>query len=146
MSTDADIVAFIRARLDEDEQDALNALRGYTPVTDAGLADWQRSARWRSSYQHVTAVHDIPIPADVLERGDIWTKVATIAHGNYPAAYHIARHDPSRELRGVKATRSVLAVARWLEDSGRTLAASEVRRALASEHSTHPDYRPEWTL
>lgn len=99
----SDLPDRILAAIEEVAQIAQDALRGYLAVTDAGLADWQRSARWYSNYQYVRAVYDIPIPDDVLERGDIWTNVAAAAHGNFPAATHIARQGPQTTLRRCEA-------------------------------------------
>lgn len=84
--------------------------------------------------------------ADEMQENASWMSDCGEAHNvsiNLRSGWEM---DSARVLRGVEAKRSVLAVAHWLEESGRTLAASEVRRALAFEWGTHPDFRPEWTL
>lgn len=146
----ADIAAFIRARLDEDEQIA-RAVRRPTP--------WHERE---------------PEEGDGLPTG-IWVDDPTdegvvVANGSYVAG-HVIRHDPVRVLRGVEAKRRILdehlpfhvddedetlhVRARMHEFGCRTCHYSglgEIRgsglcmtiRLLASEWSTHQAYRQEW--
>lgn len=138
-----DIVAFLRARLDEDEQLARDAC-GHDP-----------SGAW-SPVETPAANHKVvdDLGYSVVEQYDVesdpWWTVP-----------HIARHDPARVLRGVEAKRRIVdAYVIWLDvpkidPYGRiqVSAAAQGARgallgalsALASEWSDHPDYRQEWT-
>lgn len=58
-------------------------------------------------------------------------------------ARHIARHDPGRVLREVKAKRAILR-AEMDRALGGVLGYSSVLLDLASIYSDHPDYRQEW--
>lgn len=111
-----DLVAFLRARLDDDEQAAREA------------AVW-----WGDADEPGEAPHWRPVPC-----GHIWNDqdggIADEVADRHAA--HIARHDPARVLAEVEAKR------RMVDEHGngtcRTL------RLLALPYADHPDYRPEW--
>ena len=115
---DDGLIAFIAARLDDDEAAALAAAGQYWEYRDSWV--------WASSFE-VADVFGIP---DTDETGT-----------------HIARHDPARVLREVAVKRAMLAeLTRWpfdyrhdCDDPTRLFA-----RLLGAAWSDHPDYRQEW--
>ncbi|RKN61878.1 hypothetical protein D7231_31900 [Streptomyces klenkii] len=154
-----DLIAFVRARLDEDEAAAQAACE-------------HASASW-----HVGGLND-PEAADTVlmwppnpraaefERrkglpvtSDRWDGIQM---ADIPGlALHIARHDPERVLREIWAKRRVL---RDYEDVQRALKVagpgtpphdlvsgaanilSQMLHLLALPYADHPDYREEWRL
>lgn len=132
-----DVLAFVRARLDEDETDARDAA--------SRSADWERAetppARW--------GVPDPP--AEILSGGKLFMTFAE-DKGAPLAVAHVLRHDPARVLRGVEAKRRIVAEYEaahtpdddlgfehgWKRGLGMSV------EALAAEWSTHTDYRQEW--
>lgn len=132
-----DIVAFLNARLDEDEAAA-------TPGED-----------W--SFGFGASSHNI-----FNEEGDYVAVCIAQAIGNDPVrnAEHIARHNPARVLREVKAKRRTMA-RHYADDDGSCVgchfANDETRwaetieecpelRDMASVYADHPDYGPAWTI
>lgn len=155
-----DIVAFARARLDEDESDAQDA--------SSRSADWERAetppARWG---------RDEPAP-EILSGGRLYMTFEE-DKGAPLAVDHVLRHDPARVLRGVEAKRRILddldaaaselehAIVRARTTNGRGDELGErddrervirkrvkyatlgrVVEDLIAEWSTHPEYRTEW--
>lgn len=131
----SDLVEFLRARLDEDEQVARAATPG--PWTQDEEVDG-----WRAGRQTVVRA----------DRFRVVTVDQTRQH--HPAGEenvaHIARHDPARVLADVAAKRALLdamigpalssAVARTC-DAGLATA-----RYLALAYADHPEYRAdEWS-
>jgi hypothetical protein len=128
-----DLVAFITARLDEDEATALDAL--HPDAVSPGV--------WMTEHHG-----DDPPTCHIAEdrAGHYWS----VAHDVFvPNAEHIARHDPARVLREVAAKRRILAAAAEYSpelehgDNGEW-AFDLVVRELAAAWSDHPDYRAEW--
>ncbi|SFP24706.1 DUF6221 family protein [Actinomadura madurae] len=133
-----DLVEFLRARLDRDEQTARAcsgapwlATPSGTVSTDPGTGDAG------------TGDADTGEPA----------YVATAENGAY--AEHIARHDPFRTLAEVAARRQILdeyEKQSWILGQGHRTpeleAAQSVRekvlRLLALPYATHPAYQEEW--
>ena len=116
-----DVVAFLRARLDEDEAAAREAARG------EGVS-WQQSYPNPGLYTGTTDITD----------GDL----AIVARVGAPVAAHIARHDPARVLRDVEADRRLLAEADKLAgDVGWDDAIMFTVGCRAATYSDHPDYR-----
>ncbi|MFE9337788.1 DUF6221 family protein [Streptomyces sp. NPDC007063] len=117
----SDLVAFLRARLDEDETMARKA-----------ASRQPRSAAW---------THE---PDGKVRAGD-GTPVAKHAWADEGA--HITRHDPARVLAEVDARRRIL---RWhLDEECCSVCLDDVEgcplfRALALPYADHPDYREEW--
>jgi hypothetical protein len=115
-----DLIAFLIARLDEDERTARAA-------EESGGGDW-----WTAE--------------EVLHR------LTTDADG-HSDAIHIARHDPARVLRDVKADRALLRrhtigslLSRGQYKGGYCEALDEVIQIRAARFSDHPDYRQEWAF
>lgn len=137
MSTDADIIAFIRARLAEDKAIAEDAAR-------VGGGRWTTGDDEDSGYPNSPCVLD--------EQGEI--VVYDEGRPRWTEARHIAHYDPERALRGVKAKRRIvneLERSLGLDPEYAAVATSVawlswcVRQHI-SEWVTHPDFRPEWTL
>jgi hypothetical protein len=124
------LIAFLRARLDEDEAAAQKAASGDGRF--GGRAHW-------SALGH-GIVTDVADPDwGVVDLGPYIDDDAL--------AEHIARHDPARALRDVEAKRAMIAeLTRWPFDY-RPEADDATRlfvRLLGSVYSDHPDYLPEW--
>lgn len=144
-----DIAAFIQARLDDDEQAARQAI-GRTL-----LSEWELPTSWPSN----------PALARAYERAVADSGGVLVAAVREQVAEHIASHDPARVLRGVEAKRRLLdefepcqaclAGERCVpHDASAGPGISRIAsaqhewfaRLLASEWSTHPDYRQQWHL
>jgi hypothetical protein len=115
-----ELVAFVTARLDEDEAVA----------TAAGRMPWD------------TAVGGAIFVATALAR-----YVASVERE--ADRQHIARHDPARVLADIAAKRRLVRSAQiLLEDEGTGPSAYclalEILDAVARPHADHEDYRPEW--
>ncbi len=123
MSDIDDLIAFLTARLDEDEAAA-------KAVEDNG-APW--AGQWRPRERHA------------LETYNGWVlAVSGPISGDFAPGVveHIARYDPARALREVEAKRRLLAET-WGGPDHRDMWEHHVR-LLASVWSGHPGYRPEW--
>ncbi|WND33976.1 DUF6221 family protein [Streptomyces sp. BB1-1-1] len=136
----ADLVAFLRARLDADEQAA----------QDAGGKAW----KWE---QHYGDMCNDP----TCEYGELATDDTVLmnVHGYdirspWQGAAHIERHHPARVLADIEATRKIVDGLAELDANPALLtdAALHLQRhvllsvvlQLAAVHAGHPDYRPEW--
>jgi hypothetical protein len=116
------IVAFLTARLDEDEIAARTAARV------------SRGERWRCPDDYgVFEAHS----------GD-----AAILIGS-PSGYlrlelgaHVARHDPARVLADVAAKRALIADATDVP----TISMRRALKRLAAPYADHPDYNPRWSV
>lgn len=125
------IEAFIRARLREEEEEALAAAPGpwSVMVEECGydFLDYN--------------VESGPDEEVSTSRGDQY---------GYANARHIARHDPDRVLREVAAKYVILDQCAEIEDSWGvsswwySIRAEAILAALASVWSDHPDYDPRW--
>lgn len=141
-----DLAAFLRARLDEDEQ-AARAAEG---------AEWSVESRRKT--REIDASK-----GPGTARSGVW--VVTGEGSSYGIAdaadtahaQHIARHDPSRVLAEVDAKRRAIAVHTSWEFLARskpedpvaritTLATAQILWALALPYANHPDYRTEWAI
>lgn len=125
-----ELVDFLRARLDEDEQETRAAAEA---SADQGVAAGQRWGRshGRGIYGE-TGMCVVVGPDGFLEP----------AIGD-----HIARHDPARVLAEVEAKRVALREYERLIDSGEytgMLAVEDILRAHARAWRDHPDFDPEW--
>lgn len=142
------IAAFIKARLDEVEHDAREA------IGTAALQ--QQTGRWvhhKVELSNYTAL--IVFAVAEGPEGSVSTQVAdlTVAWEGPERAVHIARHDPARVLAEVTTTRSIVAnmcslhAAAWQYGDARTelehLTLTTVCR-LARLDADHPDYDPTW--
>ncbi|WP_066943501.1 DUF6221 family protein [Streptomyces lushanensis] len=122
----ADLVAFVRARLDEEERIA----------REAGAESWRCPPE---------------LPGEVHDRtGGIAFSVRTRGYDQ-----HIARQDPAYTLRRIETSRVLLdeytEVAALDTDrpaydfaSGRAVGLGFVVRQMAAEHAGHPDYQVKW--
>ncbi|MFJ6850394.1 DUF6221 family protein [Streptomyces sp. NPDC091271] len=136
----ADLVAFLQARLDEQEAAAV-AVGG----TGEG---WQ--ALGTGVYSAASLDDDVP---------PLVTAGPEVGGSDEDAARaeHIALHDPAQVLREVEAARGLLKqytapeTGEGLPDTFNRYGASMQRMAvdmavrhLAQAHAGHPDYQPEW--
>lgn len=139
-----DLIAFLSARLDEDEA--------------AARAVKDNSAPWDGQWQ--------PRERNALETRNGWVLAVSIPIGSDFApgvVEHIARHDPARALREVAAGRAILdrhmphetafdgLACNWCSEDvdDRPQIAKERWpcpdvRSLAAVWDGHPDYRSEW--
>ncbi len=140
----ADLMAFLRARLDEDERIA-QAVLG---------APWVRR-------EDVAGVHADDATAD-RPKGSAVADCRRVPGGyehGVALAEHIVRHQPSRVLADVAARRAILNLyeepeaSAALPDSANRFTSSiqrhvmgEVLPHLALPYASHPDYREEWRL
>lgn len=135
-----DLVAFLRAQLDEDEALARAATNGTGEWWwDHGYGDMCNDPT--CPYGELT---DRPGPEDT-HGGTVLMDV----HGYdikepWQGADHIARHDPARVLREVEAKQRIVDRYAWLREHGDTGGAAWVLPLLALPYADHPDYRPEW--
>ncbi|MBM4683829.1 hypothetical protein GS532_07805 [Rhodococcus hoagii] len=143
----SDIVEFLRARLDEDEQTATAA----TSATFGEDPTWtsKDDGTGEQTHGYVMADH-----------------TAICGHDSddvlLPIADHIARNDPARVLREVEVKRAILtqeeaarAHYEHIKSSvtypvetpiGQVVALATVIRHLAAVYSDHPDYQQEWAI
>ncbi len=123
-----DLVAFLLARLDEDEAVARLAAR------EGGT--WKQDDPTRR-----------PGAISSLDGPVVYDEGAPDEN----QAPHIARHDPARVLREVAAKRAIIAACEeairnqgiFGEDGGQPLA-EKVLPALAAVYGDHPGYDPQW--
>lgn len=124
----SDTVAFLTARLDEDEAVARDATAGPWSYgeEDQILAAEPHPASigdWSSWYVAQTSYDD--------QSGTVYNSAAD---GEF-----IARFDPARVLIEIAAKRAII---RWSESHYGEL--DEAVAALAAVYADHPDYRQEW--
>jgi hypothetical protein len=139
-----DLIAFLNARLDEDEAAA----------KDASGSDWRPGGSVWMMRAHPSEVQMVRTDAGL----------AVIHDDGSPSdaeAIHIARHDPARVLREVAAKRRIVGELAnevntidadrdgWTGVHDRDLAADPLLgevmlRTVAAIYSDHPDYRQEW--
>lgn len=131
-----DLVEFLRARLDEDEE----AGKAATP------GPWRATHRDDGTH-HVFAASDRKVHRDGGYPPD-WPEDVVNPTAD---ADHIARYDPARVLREVEAKRRILAdYERYATERRRAMGgwydegASPILAVLAAVYADHPDYRPEW--
>jgi hypothetical protein len=149
-----DLAAFVRRRLDEDEQIARAACE-YAEAEWRLDEEYGETVLWWPPEPRVAEAerrHGLPVTSDQW-RGQ------TIESGGTRIAPHIARHDPARVLADVAAKRRILAeCAYWYDkvnasatekypqpDLGaRFEVAMPILLLLALPYRDHLDYRPEW--
>lgn len=120
-----DLVQFLRARLDEDEQAARRAGDSFRQIGETGVI--------------------------VATEGD---RAEECASANWAGvAEHIVRHDPTRVLCEIDARRKLLNKYAEVADNdvneveyahGYANALGEAVRLTALTYADHPDYREEW--
>lgn len=118
-----DIVAFVKARLDEDER--------FARLTHSG--EW--------TFDQLGQL--------LVNQGQTISKIANLGVDSF--GRHIARHDPARVLREVEAKRRILgeyerfaAERRRAMNGWDTAEISPIVAALAAVWSGHPDYKAKW--
>jgi uncharacterized protein DUF6221 len=130
-----DLVAFLNARLDEDERIALAATPGpWHAQEDAVFAGSHRPP----GYSRGIAITRASYTGSILDHS--------------ANATHIAYHDPASVLREVATKRAIIGsyqalaasedTSRWHE--GELFAMEAVVRWMAAIWSDHPNYRQEW--
>lgn len=135
-----DLIAWLRARLDEDERVALAATAGpwrYDPT---------KHHREPGTVRFSEGVFAGFIGTDAT---CIATTGETDDAQSMLDAEHIARWDPARVLAEVEAKRALLQecaheLARSAPRSNLNDFACTVLRSLGKPYAQHPDYRPEW--
>ncbi|GIE30156.1 hypothetical protein Ait01nite_032010 [Actinoplanes italicus] len=168
-----DLIVFLRARLDEDEQVAREASRrkhdGWTPsgehwqwvepdqdqvltldpVAEECLNDYGRA--------DLRSVEEYPVGSGL---GDLPHFVVRSEEVRTLDAMHIARWDPARVLTEVEAKRKLIELhedvrgdedqidgewgnGRWSWDDP-SRTSVKMLKALAQPYAGHPDYREEW--
>jgi hypothetical protein len=128
-----DLIAFLKARIDEDEAAARAATDG----------------PWRAD----------PYDAMSTQPSDWFVGAPAGTVGIFPIDYsgpsnaaHIARHDPARVLREVEAKRRTIEVLvrRYkaskpgMAEGAHFVMLMDTLRLLALPYADHPDYREEW--
>ena len=131
-----DLVAFLAARLDEDEA-AATAVR---VARSADPAFREAAGRW--------TLREHPSESAMIRDGNGNVVVFDEGAPSDEEAAHIARHDPARALREVEAMREILTAYVKTEAGGYRgdgwIAFRFAVETLAEVWSGHPDYRPEW--
>jgi hypothetical protein len=128
-----DLIAFLRARLMEDEE-RVRAL--------SEPHDWRTGPGDDPDWEDESTVYMWPPEFHTpYEEDKHWRGLTTYS----PAlAAFIARHDPARVLRGVEAQRRIVERYAWLREHGDTGDAAWVLPLLAAAYSDHPDYQERW--
>jgi hypothetical protein len=129
-----DLIAFVKARLDEDEAAAKAAHPGPW-ILEEEVGGFGPVA-WIS----VPFGHGMPNAKSGL------TSFAPLGTQDAETMRHIARHDPARVLREVEAKRAILAAYAEADDIGEseaTAALWTVMCAFAKVWDDHPDYAPD---
>lgn len=129
--TEDPLIAFLNARLDEDEALA----KSVEDNSDPWLGQWEADGNL----------------ALRTYNGWVLAVAGSSVHEFRPGVLaHIALHDPARVLREVEAGRAILANHDDTHDCGDRrswefpyVGCRDVL-ALAAIYSDHPDYRPEW--
>jgi hypothetical protein len=139
----SDLVAFLNARLGEDEVAALRAQE----------AAPEQSGHWHSAY-----ARDDLDPSDWLIATVPLSFTPVAGPGlNQATAAHIARHDPARVLREVEAKRKILAEivpamdrmedqidAEWGTGHDPLVESVALLRIMTAVYGDHPDFDPTW--
>lgn len=128
-----DLVTFLLARLDEDEQVARSATSG----------PWSVRPETRSAHSSLYGEADVDGPdgrAVAYDRDGGCTSTED--------AQHIVRHDPARVLADVEAKRRIVEGFQYLaaDPDLRQYAWTFALRALTMPYIRHADYQPEWNL
>lgn len=116
------VIAFLRARIAEDEAAAKAASRGPWTVNDESYPDYVSDA----DHNQIIA-------------GGRWGGEGSV-FDTEADALHVVRHDPARVLREVAAKRAILD---WYEPGEHP---SMPLYALAEAYADHPDYDEGWRL
>lgn len=138
MTTADDLLAFIRAQLDQEEQTAHAATAGPWRVVDGKRNTWSTGSTGDAAVHGPGALGlDYVVPPDV-DYGP------ALAPGD---AHHITGHDPEHVLADIDAKRRQLDIIEtMLEGDPATtgMYAHQLLLAHAAAYRHHPGYRPEW--
>jgi hypothetical protein len=148
-----DIVAFLTARLDEDQAVAEAATPGPWRV--------DRPPYWTNVVVPEKGFEWVGVAGQRMDTRVFTGQTSNRGRAEWEAdALHIARHDPARVLRDVAAARAIVAQYQaaaanadaetdteegWVAD-GVVDALAGVIRILAAAHADHPDYDPAWRV
>lgn len=161
MSNMDDLIAFLRARLDEDEQVAREASRFHhddRPMTPGG-EHWHWVEPERDQVLALDPALDEYFNSggraalrsvEEYPTGNPWTLphmvVSYAEEVRTTDAMHIARWDPARVLAEVEGKRQMLTM--FEDHLGEGTSGDDVAtltlRLLIQPYADHPDYRPEW--
>ncbi|NUP52336.1 MAG: hypothetical protein HOW97_34195 [Catenulispora sp.] len=142
-----DLVAFLRARLDEDAEDArlAEAVDPSPWYEDVSEGTYTRQREGLDGVGLVRAADNV----------GLWDRESSSALSMAAVtSVHVARHDPARVLREVEAGRKLVNAYAEVADNdvdmpyeygyGWANGLGLAVRLLASVYAAHPDYRPEW--
>jgi hypothetical protein len=133
-----DLVAWLRAQIDEDERVARAAIDRTTVKDWANRSDKPDSGHW--SIEDLTD-DDWYAIVDQQNRQII---VYNEGRPDLHQARHIARHDPARLLAEVAAKRRLIEVAVGAIESAQPLTGNRIVRLLAQPFAGRPGWREEW--
>lgn len=134
----AGLIAFLRARLDEDERAAraASSLCGCDPDAPRWLFnDDEHDGR--------IVTLDDPHPENRRQLGRRWNR----SYSDMFAARHITRWDPERVLAEVETKRRILDLASDCvrgDPYQEGMVGLELMGLLGLPHASHPEYRDEW--
>lgn len=142
----SDLVTFVRARLDEDEQVARLAaiMNPGAPALEWSAEQVGREDPHTRLWGNTWAV----LPAKV--KGIVLAVSSADSPYQPRVTAHIARHDPARVLREVEAKRRMVDYLTDLDDKASdnnwwNLDTDLPFKLLAQPYADHPDYRAEWS-
>lgn len=138
----SEIVEFLKARLDEDEQIARTSIGSHPELAEWSYEPWSPGVKGSG---------EVIAPNDRDSSGYpeyITCDREGVIHAvEEHVGPHIARHDPARVLREVKAKRRVIdqidKLDGWTDNYQFHLEYTSVIGHLASAYSDHPDYPGE---
>ncbi|WP_415395191.1 DUF6221 family protein [Rhodococcus globerulus] len=148
----SDVIAFLNARLDDDEAVALTS-QAVNYQSNSGVwtfSDGEAEAEWESQRRFggrcKVVVHSS------VRGGNFALDSSGNPRTQNPDMIHIARYDPARALRDVAAKRGVIremeAARTSLEERGINVPffITWTLWHLAAVYSDHPDYQKEWAI
>jgi hypothetical protein len=146
MMTLDDLIAFLRARLDEDEAAAKKASSEH-PAQEAHDGRWQDVGDRQVRYGN--GAGETLRSVDTTGASGLWyEQISVRGDPDGHVAGHIARHDPARVLREVAAKRAIVTY----EDRNGLPGINawgiwrDMLKYLATAYSDHPDYQASWVM
>jgi hypothetical protein len=142
-----DLIAFLRARLDEDARAAREAIDEIVKANPGT----EHPGEWRSGHIYLSD-DGTPTGYEVWADDDPDTTVISV---DRPLGAHIARHDPARVLADVAVKRRIVdrcqnsheTMPSWGSEDypgGERSGLYQAVQLLALPYAGHPDYREEW--
>jgi hypothetical protein len=144
-----DLLEFITARLDDDEQIARACGEGVTWAVEH-RSDWETGDPAKPDPECAAGRCECCIVEGANPDGTAGMRIYDEGGHDSHDAEHMARHDPARVLREVAAKRRILAAAAGYSpelehgDNGEW-AFEVVLRLLALPFADHPGYDPSWS-